>query len=226
MSKKPAQGVRARVRAELTAEIKAAATRQLVEVGAAAISLRAIARELGMASSAIYRYFASRDDLLTALIIDAYNDLGDVVESAEGAVADRADLGSRFVAIALSIRTWAVDNPHHYALLYGSPVPGYAAPQDTIDPATRVPVALLSLLVEAGEKQRRTSKKLDLALSGLSEFTGNTLSSPRLSEGVEVWGTVFGYITLELFGHFENAVADPAVVFETLVAGMAERLFA
>ena len=142
-----AGGVRARVRAELTAEIKAAATRQLVTDGAAGLSLRAIARELGMASSAIYRYFASRDELLTALIIDAYNELGELVEAANDR-CEPADIGARFRTIAGTIRAWAVAHPHSYALIYGSPVPGYAAPEDTIDPATRIPIALLTLLVD------------------------------------------------------------------------------
>ncbi len=219
----PAVGVRARVRAELTAEIKLAATRQLVEEGASNLSLRAISRELGMASSAIYRYFASRDELLTALIVDAYNDLGDAVEAADRD-KDRSDYGGRFAAIAGAVRAWAIAKPHHYALIYGSPVPGYAAPDDTIDPAIRVPVALMSLLVEIGEPKRRSSRKLDDALSELVTFTGNTVSTPRLAEGIAVWGEIFGLVSLELFGHFTNAVTDPDVVFDHLVTQMADRL--
>ena len=118
---------RARARAELTDEIKREARRQLAEHGAD-LSLRAVARELGMASSAVYRYFPSRDDLLTALIVDAYDALG---ETAEQALA-RAEGGvtERWLALSTSIRAWAVEHPHDYALLYGSPVPGYRAPRD------------------------------------------------------------------------------------------------
>ncbi|MCL4152005.1 UNVERIFIED_CONTAM: hypothetical protein GTU68_056789, partial [Idotea baltica] len=124
-----APGVRARVRAELTAGIKASARRQLAEDGATSLSLRAIAREMDMASSAIYRYFASRDDLLTALIVDAYESVGLVVEQAN-AGQSQSDYRGRFIAIGRSVRVWAQANPHEYALIYGSPVPGYAAPKD------------------------------------------------------------------------------------------------
>src|SRR5204863_7108285 len=118
---------RERIRAELTAEIANAARRQLAEVGAAALSLRAVARELGMASSALYRYFPSRDDLLTRLIIDGYDDLGAAAEPADDPTAPP---GERWRAVCRAVRTWALAHPHEYALLYGSPVPGYRAPAD------------------------------------------------------------------------------------------------
>ena len=123
----PAASIRARVRAEMIAEIKAVARRHLATDGAN-LSLRAVARDMGMVSSALYRYFASRDDLLTALILDAYNALGDAVEAADAAVTDRARLRVRWLAAARAVRGWALANPAEYALLYGSPVPGYAAP--------------------------------------------------------------------------------------------------
>lgn len=118
-------------RAEITREITDAARRQLAESGAAALSLRAIARELGMVSSALYRYFPSRDDLLTALIIEAYNAIGEAVEEA---VATGDTPRARWRAAAAAVRHWAIGHPHEYTLLYGSPVPGYQAPQDTIRP--------------------------------------------------------------------------------------------
>src|SRR4051794_28037885 len=120
MEGRTAGGVRARVRAEMTAEIKAAARRHLATDGAN-LSLRAIARDLGMVSSALYRYFASRDELLTALIIDAYNDLGEVAERADAAVTDRTDARSRWMTVAHALRGWALTNPAEYALLYGTP---------------------------------------------------------------------------------------------------------
>src|ERR1700751_2712060 len=120
---------RERARAELTREIKEEARRQLAATGADGLSLRAVARELGMVSSALYRYFPSRDDLLTALIIDAYDAIGSAAEAA--------------------IRASAVANPHEYALIYGSPVPGYRAPKATVGPASRVPLAFSSILAGA-----------------------------------------------------------------------------
>src|SRR5436305_3883754 len=109
---------RERVRAELTAEITDAARRQLAEVGAAALSLRAVARELGMVSSAVYRYFPSRDDLLTSLIVDAFDAVGRAAEEAMDAHQPR--VLPRWMAVAGAIRQWALDNPHDYALVYGS----------------------------------------------------------------------------------------------------------
>ena len=125
---------RERVRAEITREITDTARAQLAASGAAALSLRAVARDLGMVSSAIYRYFASRDELLTALIIDGYNAIGAAVEHADATCA-RDDYRGRWLAGCRAARAWAVAHPHEYALIYGSPVPGYQAPADTIAPA-------------------------------------------------------------------------------------------
>lgn len=223
-----AGGVRARVRAELTAEIKASATRQLIEEGASGLSLRAIARELGMASSAIYRYFASRDELLTALIIDAYEAVGDAVETA-GATADPGDHRGRFTAVCRSIRTWAKANPNEYALIYGSPVPGYRAPEDTIDPAIRVPVALISPVVgawtEAGGGEPVEPSELDATVAELLEFVDHRVPATVLARSIEVWGEVFGLISLELFGHFKNSLTDPDGFFEHALDAMSERVF-
>jgi len=225
-----APGVRARVRAQLTAEIKASARRQLAIEGASSLSLRAIARELDMASSAIYRYFASRDELLTALIIDAYDSLGESVEQAAQG-CETTDYRGRFVTIAQSVREWARGNPHEYALIYGSPVPGYAAPQDTIDPATRVPVALIGVLVEhylarGGDEQtaEAPNKNLAKSLDGLAGFTDHLVPPDVLSEAVQAWGQLFGMVSLELFGHFHNTVSDPTDFFAHAMADVAVRV--
>jgi len=155
---------RERARAELTREIKEEARRQLAAVGANGLSLRAVARELGMVSSALYRYYPSRDDLLTALIIDAYNAIGEAAETAIGGVrpgaGDEPDAGyepgvgvgvarARWLAACHAIRAWAIARPHEYALIYGSPVPGYRAPQATVGPAARVPLAFVGVLAGA-----------------------------------------------------------------------------
>jgi AcrR family transcriptional regulator len=144
---------RERARAEITAEILDAARGYLATDGAPALSLRAIARDLGMASSALYRYFSSRDQLLTRLIIDAYDSLGAAAEAAEVAV-DRNDLAGRFAATCIAVRDWALAHPNEYALIYGSPVPGYVAPADTVRPASRVTTLLLRIIVEAAAAGR------------------------------------------------------------------------
>ena len=129
-------------------EIKAVARRQLADSGADGLSLRAVSRELEMVSSALYRYFPSRDDLLTALIVDAYRSLGEAAAEAESAVR-RPDLGGRFLATASATRRWAVEHRHEWALIFGSPIPGYAAPPDTIDPAAQIPLLLLAIAADA-----------------------------------------------------------------------------
>jgi AcrR family transcriptional regulator len=182
-----ARTARERARTELTLEIKQEARRQLAEAGADGLSLRAVARELGMVSSALYRYYPSRDDLLTALIIDAYDALGSVAEIAiAGAEAGAGAGRARWVAACQAIRAWALANPHEYALIYGSPVPGYRAPEATIGPAARVPLAFAGVLGEAaatgelapaGELAAGPAADLSGALTGVLADQAATLSA-------------------------------------------------
>src|SRR5215470_10195637 len=151
------QTARQRARAELTREIKEAARRQLAETGAPQLSLRAVARELGMVSSALYRYFPSRDDLLTALIIDAYDSLGEAAEAAAAEANGTGGPRSGWRAVCHAVRDWARANPHEYALIYGSPVPGYRAPRDTVAPAARVPLVLGQLVRDSCAAQAASS---------------------------------------------------------------------
>src|SRR5439155_20209937 len=107
------------------------------------------ARELGVSSSAVYGYVASRDELLTRLIVTAYGTLGSAAETQEAAV-DRGDLAGRWAAACDAVRGWALANPNEYALIYGTPVPGYIAPAATIAPAAdRVSSVLLRILADA-----------------------------------------------------------------------------
>jgi AcrR family transcriptional regulator len=211
---------RARVREELTREIKDAAGRQLAELGAAALSLRAVARELGMASSAVYRYFASRDELLTALIIDAYDAVGSAAEEAEAAV-DRPDHLGRWLATMAATRAWAVAHPQEYALIFGSPVPGYQAPRTTVDPAARIPLLCLRILVDAtaagalratAESAIPASVQADLA--ALRELAAPGLGDALLARALMAWTQLIGSISFELFGHLHNVIHDYALYFD------------
>ncbi|MFP4513522.1 MAG: TetR/AcrR family transcriptional regulator, partial [Acidimicrobiales bacterium] len=209
---------RERARAELTAEITDAARRQLAEVGPSDLSLRAISRDLGMASSALYRYFPSRDALLTALIVAAYDAVGDAAESAEATVA-RDDLLGRWLAATRAVRTWALAHPHEYALIYGSPVPGYAAPTDTIDPAGRVGLLLAGILADAAETGAlvpipEPRPRGDALEAGLADQLGADPS--HAAAGVQAWTWLFGTISFELFGHYEKVVADREAWFDDL----------
>jgi AcrR family transcriptional regulator len=211
-----AAGARARVRAELTREIAEAARRHLAVAGAAGLSLRAVARELGMASSAVYRYFPSRDDLLTALIVEAYDAIGAAAERAEAAV-DRADLRGRWTACCRAVREWALAHPHEYALVYGSPVPGYAAPEATVGPASRVGV-LLCRVVADGVDAGVIAPEPDgpdagaLLVPGVAERLGLPAAlGPRV---VTAWSSLYGAVSFEVFGQTHNVVADHGAHFD------------
>jgi AcrR family transcriptional regulator len=222
MEEKTAGGVRARVRAELTAEIKAAARRHLATDGAN-LSLRAIAREMGMVSSAIYRYFASRDDLLTALIIDAYNDMGEVAERADAAVADRADVRARWMAVARALRAWSLSNPAEYALLYGTPVPGYAAPQDTTPPAGRPVVVLASILNDAGPlggPDIALSPALRAEIRRVEEIGAPDVPDAAMVRGLIGWTLLFGALNFELFGRINNVIDERDEWFDVQMLAM------
>ena len=197
-------GTRARVRAETTRAILDEARRQLAEHGAAALSLRSVAREVGMVSSAVYRYVASRDELLTRLIVEAYDAVG---ERAEAARDPDAPPRAQWRAVWRAVRAWALEHPAEYALVYGSPVPGYAAPAETIPAAGRVAVVLVAIVAEHGCAPPGDGAG-DL-LEGLLE--GDVLPGlpPVLAvPAVAAWTQLFGTVGFEVFGQYQNVVRD------------------
>jgi AcrR family transcriptional regulator len=215
---------RERVRAQTVDEIKAIARRHLAADGSAALSLRAVARELGVVSSAVYRYFPSRDELLTALIVDAYDESGAVVEIADATCA-RDDIAGRFRAVSLALRGWAAANPSAYALLYGSPVPGYHAPaEQTVAPALRTTGALLAILgdahrlgvvaIDEAVLAPTLSSGLGVELTAVARQLALPIPAWLLARGLTAWAHVVGAITLDLFGHLQNVVADRAALFD------------
>ena len=214
---------RERARAELTHEIKQEARRQLSEAGSAQLSLRSVARALGMASSAIYRYFPSRDELLTALILDAYDALG---EAAEGADLSQAAPRERWALVCGAVREWAVAHPHEYALLYGTPVPGYRAPAETVAAGTRVlrrcgEILLAGRPLDPG-LPAPLEEELDEQMRGVAEAADLGLTPEELTRLLLVWSQLFGLVTFEVFGQF-NGSADPAgPLFRHAVARMAD----
>jgi AcrR family transcriptional regulator len=221
---------RAIARAELTRAILDSAGRQLLEVGPAALSVRAVARDLGMASSAVYRYFPSRDALLTALLIKAYDDLGDAVERADAGAGERSDLTARWRAVCHAIHDWARDQPHRYALLYGSPVPGYAAPDDTVSSATRITGAILMVIHDAQTAGLQPIPPLELSpaeragLAPVRGFADPPFDDDVLARGLLAWSALFGSISLELFGHMHRGVLDYDAHFAQVVDQLAADL--
>jgi AcrR family transcriptional regulator len=213
------RSARERARAELTKEIKEEARRQLAAHGAQGLSLRSVARELGMVSSALYRYFASRDELLTALIIDAYDALGEAAERASAGLP-AADIRGRWRATCGAVRDWALANPHEYALIYGSPVPGYRAPQATVAPAIRVGRALGRILTgtvaAVGRSPQPPPEPLPPLLAEQTAIVADAIAPGAdggiVARGLIAWTQLFGMISFELFGQFANSL-DPAEEF-------------
>ncbi|HSV41319.1 MAG TPA: TetR/AcrR family transcriptional regulator [Nocardioidaceae bacterium] len=220
---------RALNRKELTRAILEQGRAQLAAVGPGELSLRAVARDLGMASSAVYRYFPSRDHLITALLIECYDESGAAVEAADDGVPKQR-YRKRWLAMSGALRAWAKQNFFEYALLYGSPVPGYAAPQDTIGPAQRVPFRLLGLMadVEAAgitmaPHQSRLSRAARSSFAPIGEIVPG-IGDERMVGALTAWATLLGAITLELFGHLEQGVLDHDAHFSAMMDRIADDL--
>ncbi len=222
---------RALARANLVAAIKQAARDQIAVEGAARLSVRAVAREVGMVSSAVYRYFPTRDDLLTALIIDAYDALGTAVEQAAG-VAGPGEVRVRWRSVCRAVRVWARAHPQEYGLIFGSPVPGYRAPQDTVAPAARVPAALLAVVRDgwsagavdvppaSAEERGQLAGQLAVVADALAPGV-----PPALVLGLAVaWTQLFGMLTFELFGQFVGSFDPADAFFDASVETMADLL--
>ncbi|WP_405683577.1 TetR/AcrR family transcriptional regulator [Streptomyces sp. NBC_01387] len=219
---------RQRARAALIDDIKAEAFRQLAAHGSAGLTLRAIARELGMVPSALYRYFPGREQLLTALIIDSYGDLADHLEAAAATKKAHRD---RWLAVCHGVRDWAFARPHQYALLYGTTVPGYQAPQDTVTPAARIPLLLLGIACDAWRCGQLTqpadepwSDEVTANAAVLAEATGFLDVPPSLlMRAVTAYTQLFGAVSMELFGHLHGGFDNDTVFFDhsiTLLVGL------
>jgi AcrR family transcriptional regulator len=204
----------------MTRRIVDTAREHLATDGAAGLSLRAVARDVGLVSSAVYRYVPSRDDLLTLLIIEAYDALGDAAEQQEAAVG-RDDLTGRFRAIARAVRRWAFEHEHEYALIFGSPVPGYQAPQATIPPATRVPGLLIGVIRDAVAIGRVPTTLPAPSPAVLAEvaplraaFDADATPVPPelVVRGLVAWTYLFGAVSFDLFGHRHNVLAHERAI--------------
>ncbi|MFE2956064.1 TetR/AcrR family transcriptional regulator [Nocardia tengchongensis] len=212
-----AGSLRARVRTEMIEEIKATARTRLATDGAN-LSLRGVARDLGIVASALYRYFPSRDDLLTALILDGYRDLG-TAATAASAAAPANDERAQWLSVCTAVRDWAIANPTEYGLLYGSPIPGYDAPKDTVAPAATVVLLLADIAGQAAAADRLTPAALPTPLPApvradlraLIDQQSSDLPEEVLDRVFLGWTQLFGLVTFEIFGRLDGtieAVAD------------------
>jgi AcrR family transcriptional regulator len=172
-------------------------------------------------------YFPSKDDLLTALIIDGYNALGEAVERADAA-APPDDHPARWLAFCRAVRAWALAHPHEYALLYGSPVPGYSAPQDTVTPAMRDTIVFGRIVSEAHQAGTlRPTADLPQPSPDLTGDMANvrevmpTVPDDILIRAITAWAGLFGLVGFELFGQFNNVITHRATFFDHAVQGLA-----
>lgn len=199
----------------ISEDVKAIARRQMAEQGTASISLRAIAREMGITAPAIYRYFPSLDDLITALILDAFNALADHLETVRDSVPVDDPIG-RLWTMLLGYREWALLHPTEYMLIYGNPIPGYHAPGELTVPASaRTMEVFVGALKDAHERglvelpaySDMPSPLRDhlTAIAALPEYDA-PLAMIRLS--VSFWARLQGLVTLELYSHTPPVVGD------------------
>lgn len=216
---------RQRAREEMEQRILVIARAHMAEVGPAQLSLRAVARDLGVASSAVYRYVASRDELITRLILEIYGELAD---AAEAACADAGeDLAAVWSRWAHTMRDWARAHPYDWALVYGTPIPGYAAPTDTVEPAVRVLAPALRVMGHvAGELESAAAAASLAPLGDFARDMGATAEVGSASglAGIAAWSAIQGFINLELGGHLVGGVLETDPVFDVLVAQTARQL--
>jgi AcrR family transcriptional regulator len=221
---------RALARQAQVARIKATARRLLSEQGAAGLSLRQVAREMNQSSSALYRYFPTRDDLLTALILDAYNELGQEAEQAEARVP-RREFRLRWYAACRAIRAWAIAHPHEYALVFGSPIPGYHAPDETTVAASRITTLLARIVNDgyggSGRPVDEVAEVDEAEVGRYLDLVNLRSVMPDVPAGVIVasigaWTQVFGFLSFELFGHYKDSVLRAGPYFDEVLRSSAD----
>lgn len=200
---------RERYRAQVREEVKRHAREQIATAGASALSLNAIAKQMGLSGPALYRYFAGRDELITELVRDAYRSLADTLRvGAEG--------GADLRALAHALRLWALADPQRYFLIYGTPVPGYHAPEDTTAISAEIMTVLLDACAATPAPADRATAPTALA-AHLADHRDWTLGHPAppevLHRFLSLWTRLHGVLSLELAGHFAGMGFDPALLY-------------
>ncbi|MGW2250700.1 TetR/AcrR family transcriptional regulator [Kitasatospora sp. NPDC001660] len=215
MAKTGADTPRERYRAQVRAEVKQHAWEQIATAGASALSLNAIAKRMGVSGPALYRYFGSRDDLITELVRDAYRGLADALRAA---CAGGADLPR----LAHVLREWALEDPHRYLLIYGTPVPGYRAPEDTTVISQEIMAILLGAWTAFAPDGPATA--FDAHLADHRDWAGAHPAPPLvLHRALSFWTRLHGVLSLELAGHFGGMGFDPALLFAAELDDLLDR---
>lgn len=211
--------MRERYRAQVRGEVKQAALGQLAESGPDGLSVSAIGKQLGVSGPALYRYFASRDELLTELVIDAYHDLADAL----GAAADQPaglEPRARLEALAHAYRSWALAQPHRYRLLFGPPLPGYDAhTQRLVDASQAAMNQLLDVLRELRDDTAAPPPQpLAAQLTAWAQTHDPGTSPATALRAVLTWSRLHGLVSLEIAGNFASMGLDPDQVFAAQLA--------
>ncbi|NJL92723.1 MAG: TetR/AcrR family transcriptional regulator [Anaerolineae bacterium] len=207
---------RDQVRAATLEEIKAVARQQMAASGTADLSLRAVARSMGLTAPALYRYYPNRDALVTALIVDAFNALADHLEAAQ-AVAT-GNFGERFMAVIAAYRGWALAHPVDFQLIYGNPIIGYEAPREETVPAASRNLAILAELLAEGLAEGKVEQPRVPAwfVQHLETLRGPGRQSAPIEAlylSVVGWMPLHGILMLELFNHLQPVVGQTDAFF-------------
>lgn len=219
---------REKLRQEMLEDIKMVARQQMAESGTAGISLSAIARALEVSQPALYRYYPSRDDLITALIVDAYNDQANALEAAQAGIPQEKT-GERMLAVLDVYRRWALEHPTDFELIYGNPIPGYKAPYEVTAPAAQrnftVILTILGQALAAGNlkpsaEQQRAAEKLGADLPGLKYMEAQGIPHVLVYIGLVGMYRIHGMIMLELFHHTDALIPDTGAFYRNEVISL------
>jgi AcrR family transcriptional regulator len=217
----PTKSRREQRREDTHNEIKEVARRQMAEHGTATLSLRAIALEMKITAPAIYRYFESRDALITALIVDAFNALADALELARDNHPN-TDPVERLAVVMLAYREWAITHPSDFQLIYGNPIPGYHAPREVTVPAVvRGFVVTIGLLREVMQTYplrlpyTPIPEELRAHFEAMVADGGYPITEEAFYVGMMMWTQFHGIIMLELFNHIQANVGDVDLYYRT-----------
>lgn len=222
---------RERLRRATVAEIKTVARAQLAEEGAGALSLRRVARSMGMTPSALYRYVPSREELITMLISDAYNSLTDTLEAARDAIPAHDHVG-RWLVVTRSYRGWALEHPTEFALIYGSPIPGYTVMDEgpTHDAGRRFGAMMFGLMIAAladgvvdldAAAMPFTPRLEETVRQVVDHRSGMPLPERAIAVCLAAWASMLGLLTLEVFGHLRKLVVDAGPLFDAQMRAIA-----
>ena len=212
---------REEMRQEMAEQIKSIARKQMADLGTTGLSLRGIAREMEITAPALYHYFPRLDDLITALLVDGFNSLAESMQRA--ADAAHGNFSAKFEAAVAAYRAWALSQPAEFHLLYGNPIPGYAAPFEVTAPLARRPFFILANLLEQGI--RSGEMRIPAEYAQIPASNAAHIASWQTAAGINAppawiyllvagWARIHGMVVLELFGHLQPAIGDAQDLYQ------------